>query len=72
MVETGFAILDPELARQSYAAGGAVTIADAALFYAERWAPQGGIVLPLNVAAHFGRMLARPSVQKVWALRGEG
>lgn len=68
MVVAGFAILDPELARHSYAAGDAFTVADAALFYMERWAPQHGIVLPVNVAAHFERMLARPSVQKVRAL----
>ena len=71
MVETGFAILDPELARQPYAAGGAFTVADAALFYVERWAPQGGIALPVNIAAHFERMLGRPSVRKVRALWGE-
>ena len=45
MVEQGFAILDPLLARHAYAAGDAFTIADAALFYAERWAPQHGITL---------------------------
>ncbi len=72
MVEMGFAILDLELARHPYAAGGAFTIADAALFYVERWAPQQGIMLPVNVAAHFERMLARPSVHKVRTLWGEG
>ena len=72
MVEKGFAILDPELARHPYAAGNAFTVADAALFYVERWAPQRDVVLPVNIAAHFERMLARPSVQKVRALWGEG
>jgi glutathione S-transferase len=39
LVETGFAILDPQLGRAPYVAGDVFTIADAALFYAERWAP---------------------------------
>ena len=71
MVETGFAILDPQLGRNPYAAGDGFTIADAALFYAERWASPQGITLPINVAAHFGRMLARPAVHKVRQLWGE-
>ena len=72
MVETGFAILDPQLARHPYAAGDSFTIADAALFYVERWAQPQGIALPVNLAAHFERMLARPAVHKVRQLWGEG
>ena len=71
MVETGFAILDPQLGRHAYAVGEAFTVADAALFYAERWAPQRGISLPVNVAAHFERVKARPAVRKVLELWGE-
>lgn len=71
MVETGFAILDPQLGRHPYAAGDGFTIADAALFYAERWAAPQGIVLPVNVAAHLVRMLARPAVHKVRQLWDE-
>ena len=71
MVEQGFAILDPVLARHPYAAGDGFTIADAALFYAERWAPQQGITLPVNLQRHFERMLARPAVHKVRQLWNE-
>jgi len=71
MVETGFAILDPQLGHHPYAAGDVFTIADAALFYAERWAPQQGIALPVKLAAHFEQMLARPTVHKVRGLWGE-
>ena len=71
LVETGFAILDPQLGRSPYVAGDVFTIADAALFYAERWAPPRNIAMPVNVAAHFERMLTRPSVRKVRELWGE-
>lgn len=71
MVEKGFAILDPELARHDYAAGSAFTIADFTLFYVERWAPQYGITLPINLQRHLDRMLARPAVDKVRRLWGE-
>jgi len=71
MVEEGFAILDPQLGRHPYAAGEGFTIADAALFYAERWAPQQGIAPPVNVARHYERMLARPAVHKVRQLWSE-
>ena len=71
MVEEGFAILDPQLGRHPYAAGDGFTVADAALFYAERWAPQQGITLPVNVARHYERMLARLAVHKVRQLWGE-
>jgi glutathione S-transferase len=72
IVEAGFAILDPQLGNHEYAAGDSFTIADAALFYAERWAGPQGITLPVNVAAHLARMLARPAVHKVRQLWGEG
>ena len=71
MVETGFAILDPALGRHPYAVGDHLTIADAALFYAERWEPQQGITLPVNLAAHLERMKARPAVRRVMELWGE-
>lgn len=72
MVETGFAMLDSQLGEHDYAAGDSFTIADAALFYAERWAEPHGITLPVNVAGHLARMLARPAVHKVRQLWGEG
>ena len=71
MVEKGFAILDAQLAGRRFAAGDRFTIADAALFYVERWAPQVGIALPEHVRAHYERMLGRPAVQKVRAMWGE-
>ena len=71
MAELGFAILDPQLARHPYAAGDTFTVADAALFYVERWVPQHGIVLPVNLAAHFERVKARPAVRRVMELWGE-
>ena len=71
MVEQGFAILDPQLARHDYAMGDTMTIADLALFYVERWASQNGITLPINLQRHFDRMLARPAVEKVRRIWGE-
>jgi glutathione S-transferase len=72
IIETGFAILDPSLGRYPYAAGEVLTIADFALFYVERWSAPQAIALPINIAAHFTRMLARPAVHKVRTLWGEG
>ncbi len=71
IVEAGFAILDPQLGRHAYAVGNGLTIADAALFYVERWAEPQGITLPINVAGHLARMQARPAVRKVRQLWGE-
>lgn len=71
IIEAGFTILDPPLGRRPYPAGDVLTIADFALFYVERWAAPQGIELPINVAAHFERMLARPAVHKVRKLWGE-
>jgi glutathione S-transferase len=71
MVEAGFRLLDEDLGRQAFAAGDDFTIADAALFYVERWAPQTDMTLPTNVAAHFKRLKARPSVQRVLEIWGE-
>lgn len=71
MVEEGFAILDPQLGRHDFAVGDTFTIADVALFYVERWAPEQAISLPINVQRHYERMLSRPAVQKVRALWNE-
>ncbi len=46
MVEKGFDILDRQIAGHAYAIGDRFGIADAALFYVERWAPQQKIELP--------------------------
>lgn len=71
MAEQGFAIVDAELAGRDWVAGGRFGIADAALFYVERWAPQVGIDLPTNVRAHFDRMRERPAVRRVLEAWGE-
>lgn len=71
MVEAAFAILDRQLAGKAYVAGDPFTVADTALFYAERWAPEVEIALPANLAAHFERMKARPAVERVRQIWGE-
>lgn len=71
IVEDGFAILDRQLAGRAFAAGETFSVADAALFYVERWAPQRDIALPPNLRRHHEAMLARPAVQKVRTIWGE-
>jgi glutathione S-transferase len=71
MVKEGFAILDEQLAGRTYAGGSRFSIGDSALFYCERWAPQVGVALPPNVAAHLDRMKARPSVRRALEIYGE-
>jgi glutathione S-transferase len=71
IVKKGFRLLDQDLARHPFVAGDGFSIADAALFYVERWAPQVKIDLPPNVATHFARLKQRPSVRKVMAIWGE-
>ena len=71
MVQAGFAILDRQLAGKAYAAGSSLSIADAALFYVEWWAPAKDIPLPGNLRRHLDQMLARPSVRTVLTLWGE-
>jgi glutathione S-transferase len=70
MVREAFAIIDSQLRSTPYALG-EFSIADAALFYVERWAPQQDINLPSKIEAHFRHMLTRPSVKKVRAIWGE-
>jgi len=69
IAEKGFALIDTALAGKEYAVG-KFSIADAAIFYVEYWSKRVGITLPSNCAAHFDRMMARPSVQSV--LKQEG
>jgi glutathione S-transferase len=71
IIDQALAILDKQMAGRPYVAGDTFTIGDSALFYAERWAPQQGIELPHNLAAHFERMIARPTVARVRAIWGE-
>ena len=71
VVEKGFAVLDKALAGKSYIAGNEFSPADTALFYCEFWAAKRpNMKLPPNVAAHYGRMMARPSVQRVMQQEG--
>jgi glutathione S-transferase len=71
IINKAFAIIDRQLEGRKYAAGDTFSVADAALFYVERWAPQKDVALPTRVEAHFKGMLTRPSVQKVRRLWGE-
>lgn len=72
MIRDAFAIVDDQLGGREWAAGDAFGVADAALFYVERWAPEAEVDLPPNVSAHFDRVRARPAVAKVMRLWGEG
>ena len=67
MVEQGFQVLAKQVAEQSPE----VNVADGALFYVERWAPQVDIPLPPALADHLARMKARPAVQRVMKIWGE-
>ena len=71
IIDEALSILDRQMADRAYVAGDAFTIGDTALFYAERWAPQQGIPLPPNLAGHFERMAARPTVARVRKIWGE-
>ncbi len=71
IVENGFALIDKALAGKNYIAGNDFSVTDAALFYAEFWAAKRlGMKLPANCAAHYDRMMARPSVQRVMQQEG--
>lgn len=71
MIEEAFAIVDAQLGGREWAAGDRFGIADAALFYVERWAAEAKVSLPANVAAHFDRVRSRPAVAKVMNIWGE-
>ena len=71
MVEQAFAILAPQVAGRDYVTGDRFTVADSALFYATRWAPEVGIDLPASLAAHLALMKARPAVARVLAVWDE-
>lgn len=70
VVATGMKILNDQLAGRDFALGD-FSVADAALFYIEFWhTNRMGAELPPNLAAHWQRLSARPSVQNV--LKDEG
>ena len=61
----GLAIMDKRLAGKEWVAGD-YSYADSALFYVEYWGGKRmGMDLPANCAAHLGRMMARPAVQRM-------
>lgn len=69
-VEDGFAIFAKALAGRDWLLG-EFSIADASLFMLEWWyARRLERPLPAPLAAHFQRMLARPSVQRMLATEG--
>jgi glutathione S-transferase len=68
---SGFRLLNQDLEHHAFVAGDTFSVADAALFYVERWAPEAKIDLPPNVSAHLLRLKERPSVKKVMAIWGE-
>ena len=71
VVEKGFAVLDKALVDKNYIAGNEFSPADTALFYVEFWAANRlNMKLPANVAAHYDRMMSRPSVQRVMQQEG--
>jgi glutathione S-transferase len=66
----GLAVMDTALTGRDYVTG-AFSLADAALFYVEFWAvTRAGLTLPPNCAAHYERMLGRPSVRAVMEKEG--
>lgn len=71
MIEDAFAIVETQLAGREWATGDRFGVADAALFYVERWAPQVDLTLPPSLAAHLDRVAARPAVARVMRIWGE-
>jgi glutathione S-transferase len=70
MYAKGLAILDETLAGKDWVVGD-FSLADPTLFFVEWWADfRMKATMPPNVAAHYARMRARPSVQR--ALKMEG
>ena len=70
LVEKGYAILDKQLEGREWIAG-SYSIADSAVFYVSFWW-NGRLKkeLPANVAAHYGRMKARPAVHRTLEQEG--
>ncbi len=70
IVDQGLALMGERLAGRDYVTGD-FSIADAALFYIERWmAHSMGTTLPEAVNAHYERMLGREAVKRA-LVRGE-
>lgn len=71
MLEEAFGIVDRQMADRVWVAGDRFGIADAALFYVERWAPEVDVELPPNLATHLARVKARHAVARVMTIWGE-
>jgi glutathione S-transferase len=68
--QKGLEFMDKAMAGKEWVAG-QFSVADAALFYVEFWAADRmHMELPANLEAHYARMKARPSVQKVMQVEG--
>ena len=69
IVEKGMTVLAESLPKLHQVAG-EFTLADAALFYLERWIEAAKFTMPQVLADHLQRMRARPSVQRALAAEG--
>jgi glutathione S-transferase len=70
MFQKGLGVLDKALAGKDYVAGD-YSFADSAVFYVSFWwSDRLKKELPANVAAHYGRMKARPAVQRTFEQEG--
>jgi glutathione S-transferase len=69
MAQKGLALLDKQLAGKYWLIE-EFSVADCALFFFEFWAGRAGWSMPTNVAAHFERMNARPSVKNMLKMEG--
>ena len=65
----GFATIEKKLDGRDYVVG-EFSIADTAVFYVEFWAKRVGLDLPPGCQKHLERMMARPSVQRVFKTEG--
>lgn len=69
LASKGLAILAERLDGRAYALGERFSVADAAMYYVERWA-NGRKLLPDGLRAHHDRVAARPAVGRVLAAEG--
>lgn len=66
----GMDMFEARMEGRTYIAGDAFSVGDAALLFVENWAPRADYTLKPNLAAHFARIKARPSVQRAFASEG--
>lgn len=71
IAEKGFAVLEKRWAGNEWVLPSGFSVADAALFFVSYWAVKRmNMTLPPRIAAHFERMMQRPSVQRALAAEG--